>query len=95
MCIYVQDMKFLWSNLLLGGLSTDDANTNNDDNDDNDAGHHTTDNSWLHRLICYQQMSQTGPFLDDTILNCNRLRILHLFRSRCMSYELIDYGFYA
>ena len=30
MCIYVQDMKFLWLNLLLGGLSTDDANDNND-----------------------------------------------------------------
>ena len=29
MCIYVQDMKFLLSNLLLEGLSTD-----NDDNDD-------------------------------------------------------------
>ena len=30
MCIYVQDMKFLWLNLLLGGLSTDDANNDND-----------------------------------------------------------------
>ena len=35
MCIYVQDMKFLWLNLLLGGLSTDDAN--DDTNDDNNA----------------------------------------------------------
>ena len=33
MCIYVQDIKFLWSNLWTGGLSTDDDN-NNDDNDD-------------------------------------------------------------
>ena len=30
MCIDVQDMKFLWSNLWLGGLSTDD---NDDDAD--------------------------------------------------------------
>ena len=29
MCIYVQDMKFLWLNLLLGGLSTDDTNDDN------------------------------------------------------------------
>ena len=39
MCMYVQDMKFLCSNLWLGELSTD-----NDANDD-DAGCHTTDNS--------------------------------------------------
>ena len=26
---YVHDMKFLWLNLLLGGLSTDDANDDN------------------------------------------------------------------
>ena len=38
MCIYAQDMKFLWLDLLLGGLSTDDTNDdNNDANDDNDA----------------------------------------------------------
>ena len=39
MCMYVQDMKFLWS--------TDDID------DDNDARQcqHTMDNSWLHRLI--------------------------------------------
>ena len=32
MCIYVQDMKFLWLNLLLGGLSTDDDNDDTNDN---------------------------------------------------------------
>ena len=30
--MYVQDMKFLWSNLWMAGLSTDDAN-NDDAND--------------------------------------------------------------
>ena len=39
MYIYVPDMKFLWSNLWLGGLST------------GDTGCHTMDNSWLHRPI--------------------------------------------
>ena len=34
MCIYVQNMKFLWSNLWTGGLSTDD--NNDDDNDAHD-----------------------------------------------------------
>ena len=29
MYMYVQDMKFLWSHLWLGWLSTDDANDNN------------------------------------------------------------------
>ena len=33
MCMYVQDMKFLWSNLWLVGLSTDDDN----DDDTNDT----------------------------------------------------------
>ena len=32
MCIYAQDMKFLWSNLWLGWLSTDDE-TMQDNND--------------------------------------------------------------
>ena len=32
MCMYVKDMKFLWSNLWLEGLSTDDTN-NNDTNE--------------------------------------------------------------
>lgn len=27
--MYVQDMKFLWLNLCLGGLSTEDTNINN------------------------------------------------------------------
>ena len=31
--MYVQDMKILWSNLWLGGLSTDDANDNDNAND--------------------------------------------------------------
>ena len=31
--MYVQDMKFLWSNLWLAGLSTDDTNDDNDTND--------------------------------------------------------------
>ena len=39
MHIYVQDMKFLPSNLLLGGLSTDDDNNDNDD--DNNATRRT------------------------------------------------------
>ena len=36
MCIHVQDIKFLWSNLWTGGLSTDDDddNANDDANDD-------------------------------------------------------------
>ena len=37
-------MKFLWSTLWLGGLSTDDAN-------DDDVGRHTTDTLWFYRLI--------------------------------------------
>ena len=42
MCIYVQDKKFLWSNLWLGGLSTDDdTNTDNDANTDNDTNDDT------------------------------------------------------
>ena len=44
MCIYVEDMKFLWSNLWLGGLSTDN-------DDDTRQCWHMMDNSWLHRLI--------------------------------------------
>ena len=43
MCIYVQDMKFLWSNLWVGGLSTDNTNDNN--NDDDNTGCHMMDNS--------------------------------------------------
>ena len=39
MCIYVQDIKFLWSNLWTGGLSTDD--NNNDDNANDDANDDT------------------------------------------------------
>ena len=39
MCIYVQDMKFLWFNLLPWGLSTNDAN--DDANDNNDATRRT------------------------------------------------------
>ena len=35
MCMHVQDMKFLWSNLWLGGLSTDDTNDDNANNNDN------------------------------------------------------------
>ena len=50
MCIYAQDMKFLWSNLLLGGLSTDDANDNDDNN--NDTGHHTVIFSGVLNLSC-------------------------------------------
>ena len=43
MCMYVQDMKFLWSNLWLGGLATNnDANTNDNTNDE---GHHMMDYS--------------------------------------------------
>ena len=49
-CIYVQDIKFLWSNLWLRGLSTDNDN-NDDDDDDDDTGHHMTDNYRLHRLF--------------------------------------------
>ena len=39
MCIYLQDMKFLWSKLSLGWLYTDanDDNTNDTDDDDNDT----------------------------------------------------------
>ena len=35
MYIYVQNMKFLWSNLWTGGLSTDDNNDDNNDANDN------------------------------------------------------------
>ena len=34
--MYVQDMKFLWSNMWLVGLSTDDVNDDNN-NDANDT----------------------------------------------------------
>ena len=40
MCIYVQNMKFLWSNLWMGGLSTDD------DNDDNNNNNDANDDTW-------------------------------------------------
>ena len=33
MCIYVQDIKFLWSNLWTGGLSTDDDDNDNANDD--------------------------------------------------------------
>ena len=41
MCTYLGHtyMQDIWSNLWLGGLSTDNSNTNANDNDDN---------SWLH-----------------------------------------------
>ena len=58
---YVQDIKFLWSNLWTGRLSTDN-------DDDGHQWQHTTDNSWLHRLICYQQMSQIYLYTDNLIL---------------------------
>ena len=40
-------VTFVWSNLCLGGLSTDDNSSST-----NDAGQkHTADNSWLRRFI--------------------------------------------
>ena len=47
-------MKFLWSNLLAEGLSTDDANGANDQ--------HIMDNSWLRRLYIGQMNQKIGTF---------------------------------
>ena len=41
MCIYVQDIKFLWWNLWTGGLSTDDDANDNANDDDKDANDDT------------------------------------------------------
>ena len=49
MCVYLQDMKFLWLYLWLGGLSTNDNNANDNDNDA--ALQHATDDSWLQKLF--------------------------------------------
>ena len=51
MCIYLQDMKFLWLILLLGQLYTDDINDNANNDDGRQRRWHTTDKSRLHRLI--------------------------------------------
>ena len=70
MCIYEQDTKYLWSHLWLGGLSTDEANTNdNGDNADPTAGlQHTTDNSWMHGLIGIYAKWVKKPIRFDSLI---------------------------
>ena len=60
MCIYVQNMKFLWSNLWTGGLSTDDDNNNDDDNYTNDDTRRT-----IHDCIDSLAWLPNEPIISD------------------------------
>ena len=65
MCIYLQDMKLLWSKLLLGQLyidnTNDDDNNANDDDDDNDNNNDTrqTNHDCTGSLTCMPSEPKT------------------------------------
>ena len=49
MCVFLQHMKFLWSKLWPGGLSTDDTiddDNKDSDNDDDNKSSNNDDHTW-------------------------------------------------
>ena len=52
MCIYLQDIKCLWSILLLEQLYTDNTNDDNDDNNDGNNNNNDDNDTWQTNHDC-------------------------------------------
>ena len=75
MCIYLQDIRFLWSMLSLGKLYTDDTNDDDNDNDDNNDNNDANDkrrtnNDCIGSLACMQNEPKT----ENSSWNCFVIR---------------------
>ena len=67
MCIYLHDMKFLWSMLSLGQLYTDDTNDDANDDDTNDTW--WTNHDYIGSLACMPNEPKSTRRLIITMLS--------------------------